>query len=62
MSDTVTLEQQIACAKRELALRKRMYPTWVTAKRLNPIKAAEEIAAMQAIITTLEGIKAKGTR
>lgn len=53
----VSLEDQITCAKRELAMRKRMYPTWVNAKRLNHLKAENEIAAMAAIVTTLEGLK-----
>lgn len=56
----VSLEKQLACAKRELALRVRMYPTWVRAKRLNPLKAEDEIAAMRAIIKTLEGLQPKG--
>lgn len=38
-------------------MRKRMYPTWVNAKRLNHLKAENEIAAMAAIVTTLEGLK-----
>lgn len=53
----VPLEDQIASARRELALRKRMYPIWVTAKRINPLKAETEIDAMAAIVETLEGLK-----
>lgn len=55
----VTLEKQLACAKRELALRIRVYPTWVHAKRMNQFKAKEEIEAMRAIVKTLEGLQAK---
>lgn len=43
------------CAKRELAMRKRVYPTFIAAKRMNFYTAQEEIAAMQAIVETLEG-------
>lgn len=50
------LDRQIACAKRELALRRRVYPAWVNAKRLNQFKAEDEIAAMAAIVATLEGL------
>lgn len=56
-SEPVPLEKQIACAKRELAVRKRCYPTWVAAKRLNVFKAEEEIAAMTAIVRTLEELQ-----
>jgi hypothetical protein len=56
MADPIPLDRQVACAKRELALRKRVYPTWVNAKRMNEFKAEEEIAAMAAIVATLEGL------
>lgn len=55
----VPLAEQIASAKRELALRKRVYPTWVTAKRMNQFKAENEINAMAAIVHTLEGLAGK---
>lgn len=61
-SQSVPIEDQIACAKRELALRKRVYPTWVTAKRMNALKAENEILAMTAIVATLERLKQAGTR
>lgn len=53
----VSLLDQVACAKRELALRKRVYPAWVTAKRMNPLKAESEILAMTAIVRTLEELQ-----
>lgn len=59
-SESVSLDDQIACARRELALRKRVYPNWVTAKRMNPLKAENEIDAMAAIVATLEGLKRAG--
>jgi hypothetical protein len=59
VAESVPLDKQVACAKRELALRKRVYPTWVTAKRMNQFKAEEEIAAMAAIVATLEGLARK---
>jgi hypothetical protein len=55
----VSLEKQLDCARRELALRKRVYPGWVNAKRLNAFKAEDEIAAMAAIVKTLEGLQSK---
>jgi hypothetical protein len=49
-----SLKEQLACAKRELALRRRVYPTFVAAKRMNVFKAEEEMDAMAAIVTTLQ--------
>lgn len=40
-------------------MRKRLYPEWVNAKRMNPYKAQEELAAMEAIVKTLEGLAKK---
>lgn len=57
MAETVTLEVQIACAKREVAMRKRVYPTFIRAGRMNQFKAQEEIAAMEAVVKTLEGLR-----
>lgn len=56
-AEPVPLETQIACAKRELAMRKRNYPTWVSAKRMNLFKAQDEIAWMTAIVETLEELQ-----
>jgi hypothetical protein len=49
-----TLTEQLACAKRELALRRRVYPQFVRAGRMNPFKAQEEIALMEAVCETLK--------
>lgn len=43
-----------ACARRELEIRKRVYPTFVGAKRMTVFKAEDEIAAMAAIVKFLE--------
>jgi len=53
----IPLEVQVACAKRELALRRNVYPRMVAGKRMNVFKAEEEIAAMQAIVQTLEALQ-----
>ena len=53
-SSAVTHEQMLACARRELALRKNVYPGWVNAKRMTVFKAEDEIAAMAAIVRFLE--------
>lgn len=54
----VSLADQVACVKREVALRMRVYPRWVAAGRMTQAKAATEIACMQAVLKTLETLGA----
>lgn len=49
----MNLTQQIAAAERELAMRLRVYPRWVAAKKMTQQKADHEIEAMRAIVATL---------
>lgn len=49
----MTLDDQLAAARRELALRQRVYPGWVRGNRMSKEKADHEIAAMAAIVETL---------
>ena len=50
----VPLEEQIACVKRELSFRARIYPRWVADKKLLQATADHEMARMQAVLATLE--------
>jgi hypothetical protein len=49
-------EQQIACLKRELAMRKNVYPKWVDSGRMKPEQAEQEIAAMQSVLDVFTGL------
>ena len=49
-----TLDAQIKCAKRELAMRRNFYPKWVQSGRMKPEEADHEINCMAAIVRTLE--------
>ena len=61
MADLVPLEAQIACAERELKYRLRVYDRWCTEGRMDRAKAAHELSAMRAIVTTLQQV-ARGER
>lgn len=50
----VDLPTQIAAARRELEMRKHVYPHHIERKKMSAEKAAQEIANMEAIIRTLE--------
>lgn len=52
-----TLPDQLACARRELAYRKRVYPRWVSEGRMKQDAANKECDAMEAIIETLLKLK-----
>lgn len=50
---SVSLDRQIDCVRREIAMRKRAYPRWVEAGRMTQQKADDEIAVMEAVLSTL---------
>lgn len=50
---TVSLEDQIKCVRRELAMRQRVYAQWVAGGRMKQEAADKELAAMQAVHDTL---------
>lgn len=49
-----TLDEQIACVRREIALRKSFYPKRVAMNRLTPAQAEHETQCMEAVLATLE--------
>jgi hypothetical protein len=51
-----TLAQQIACVKREIALRLRVYPGWVKGGRMKSEVAVYEQAVMTQVLRTLEAL------
>lgn len=52
--DKITFRDKEACAKRELAYRKRVYPRWVEAGKLRRDVADREIEVMTAIVEDYE--------
>ena len=63
MADSVviSLDQQIASLKREIAMRKNVYPKWVANGKMRQGEADHEIAAMTAALHTIMRIKDQGT-
>jgi hypothetical protein len=50
---SITLVEQITCARREIAFRERVYPRFIEQGKLKPDKAEHELAAMRAVLATL---------
>jgi hypothetical protein len=46
----VDLNHLLACCRRELAFRQRVYPKWVTKGTLTDEKAAKEIEGMRQVV------------
>lgn len=56
---SVKLEDQIKAVKREIAMRDRVYPRWVSQRKLTQAAADRELAAMRAVLATLEELAAR---
>jgi hypothetical protein len=54
MTDIITTADKLACAKRELAMRRNAYPRFIEAGKMSAGKAAHEIAAMESIMRDYE--------
>lgn len=52
-----TLEEQIKCIERELAMRRNVYPRQVQKGAMRPDVADHEILCMEAVLRTLQQIK-----
>jgi len=55
-----TLAQQIACVTREIGMRRTVYARRVAEKKMTQHKAEDEIAAMEAVKSTLDAVKHHG--
>lgn len=53
----ITLADQIECVRREIGMRHRVYPRWVQIGRITQAHADHQIAAMQAVLETLEALQ-----
>jgi hypothetical protein len=59
VTDIITTADKLACAERELKMRKRVYPRWVEEGRMSLGKSEHEIAAMEAIAADYRAIAEK---
>lgn len=53
----ISLRDQIACVRRELALRERVYPRQVAAGNMKQAEADTEVARMKAVLDMLERVE-----
>lgn len=55
INTAVSIEDQLKCVRRELAMRQRVYPRWVAQSKMKQEAADRELAAMQAVHDTVSG-------
>ena len=55
-----TIDEQIACVRRELSMRRNVYPKWVAADRIPKFQAEHEINCMNAVLRSLIKLKPAG--
>lgn len=55
MSDLfpITLTDEIECVRREIKMRRRVYPRWIETKRMTKLQADREIETMEAVLARL---------
>lgn len=53
----MTLDDQIKCVRREIGMRERVYGSWVAKGKMRQENADYEIAAMRAVLATLERVQ-----
>lgn len=53
----VDIDAQIACVQREIGLRRRAYPRWISLGKMTQPVADEQISAMEAVLTTLLNVR-----
>lgn len=54
---TIPIQDQVRCAQRELAMRLKVYPNSVQLRRMSQEQCDREIAAMSAIVATLQKVQ-----
>jgi hypothetical protein len=52
-----SLDEQIAEVRREVGLRKIVYPNWVARQKMTQAAADEHLAKMEAALTTLQWLQ-----
>lgn len=53
----IQVSEQIACVRREIGMRERVYPRWVDAGKMKQDAATRELTVMRAVLMTLEDIE-----
>lgn len=53
----ISLQEQIKCVEREIAMRRRVYPRWIFNNKMKQAQADLEIERMEAVLNTLQTLQ-----
>lgn len=53
----ISIEEQIECVKREIGMRHRVYPNWISINKMTQEKASYEIETMKEVLITLMAVQ-----
>jgi hypothetical protein len=54
---SIDINMQIACVRREIGMRKKVYPRWIQSGRMTPEESERQILTMEAVLATLERVR-----
>lgn len=56
---SIDIDRQIACVRREISMRRRVYPRWVQTSKMTQDEADRQISTMEAVQATLESVRSE---
>lgn len=56
---SIDIDRQIACVRREVSMRRRVYPRWVSTGKMTQDEADRQISTMEAVQATLESVRSE---
>lgn len=59
MTAPISLDRQAAAVRREIGMRRHLYPRWVESGKLTQQQADDGIAAMESVLQTLQRLIAE---
>lgn len=59
MSEPIDIDRQVACVRREISMRRRVYPRWVSTGKMTQDEADRQISTMEAVQATLESVRSE---
>jgi len=59
MPEPIDIDRQIACVRREISMRRRVYPRWVSTGKMTQDEADRQISTMEAVQATLESVRSE---
>jgi hypothetical protein len=57
-AEAITIDRQIACVRREVSMRRKVYPRWVSVGKMTQEEADRQLQTMEAVQATLEKLLA----